>query len=190
MQPSSSWHPLQENTSFESLLDYCHFLQTRQVPQLKAARMYYIILYYFNLHNLGRTFFFMKQARRENIHLPESNFFVSSQKHFFWIKIFFINCSQVHSPTPRPPLPSPLHKGGMRFFKMALMGGGDRSSNPLFYEDPLYCLLWLLFQILSNPLFPSPPIPVTSTRHPKGSFCCPVSFAEWVITPHLMCCFT
>ena len=88
MQPSSSWHTSQENTRFGSLLDYCQFLQTRQVPQLKATRMYYIILYYFNLHNFGSSFFLMKQARRENIHIPESNFFVSSQKHFFELKYF------------------------------------------------------------------------------------------------------
>ena len=45
-----------------SLLDYCHFFQTRQVPQLKAARIHY---------NLESCFVFMKQARREDIHTLE-----------------------------------------------------------------------------------------------------------------------
>ena len=32
-----------------------------------------------------------------------------------------------------------------------------------------------------------PHVAVTSNSHPNCSFCCPVSLAEWVITPHVMC---
>ena len=66
-------------------LDYCHFLKTRQVPQLKATRMYYITLY---LHNLASSFFFMKRARREDIHMLESKFFISLQSTFFQLQYF------------------------------------------------------------------------------------------------------
>ena len=58
---------------------------------------------------------------------------------------------------------------------------------PYFMKIPLYCLP-LLFQILSTPL--PPYFPVTYNPHPNCSFCCPVSLAEWMIMPHLMCYFT
>ena len=54
---------------------------------------------------------------------------------------------------------------------------------PLFYEDLLYCL-FRLFQMLKKKF------PVTFNPHLHCSFCCHVSLAEWVITPHLMCYFT
>ena len=50
--------------------------------------MYYIMLYSFNLHNLGSSFFFMKQARKEDIHTFESKFFISSQRTFLNYNIF------------------------------------------------------------------------------------------------------
>ena len=56
--------------------------------QLKAARMHYIILYDFNLNNLESFFFFMKQARREDIHTLESKFSISSQRTFLIYDIF------------------------------------------------------------------------------------------------------
>ena len=46
-------------------------------------------------------------------------------------------------------------------------------------KTPLYCLA---------PFPPSlPHFPVTSQLFPNCSFCCPVSLAGWVTTPHLMC---
>ena len=66
------------------------FSKPTQVPELKAARMCYIILHYFNLHNLGSSFFFMKQE--EETYTPESKFFISSQITFlifFPIWVFF-----------------------------------------------------------------------------------------------------
>ena len=49
-------------------------------------------------------------------------------------------------------------------------------------KTPLYDPPPDLFQILFNP----PPFPVVSNPHLHWSFCCLVSLAEWVITPHLM----
>ena len=39
--------------------------------------------YSFNFHNLGSSFFFIKEARRKDIPTPESKFFISSQSTFF-----------------------------------------------------------------------------------------------------------
>ena len=50
---------------------------------LKAVRMYYTIPYSFNFHNLGSSFFFMKQAGRKDIHTLESKIFISWQSTFF-----------------------------------------------------------------------------------------------------------
>ena len=82
--------------------------------------------------------------------------------------------------------PFPLRKWGMRFFKNSCNGRdvnflkslyivGRVVLTPLFCEDSLYCLP-------PSPTSLSPPTP-----HPHYSFCCPVSLAEWEITPHLMC---
>ena len=103
-------------------------------------------------------------------------------------------------------------KGGKRFFKngsngrdgkfLLEMGGSQEWGGgvlslhswqgvitPLFYEEPLYCLPHPPF--FSN--FVHAPLPhflVTSNLHPTCSFYYPVSLAEWVIIPHLMCYFT
>ena len=118
----------------------------------------------------------------------------------------------VHSPKPPPPL---YKEGEMRFFKNGCNGGGgdgkfllemgDKSQEwgdgkflkslyivgrgvltPLFYED----LHILPIPPFSKVVQPSPKFPVTSNPHLHCSFCCHVSLAEWVITPHLMCYFT
>ena len=118
----------------------------------------------------------------------------------------------VHSPKPPPPL---YKEGEMRFFKNGCNGGGgdgkfllemgDKSQEwgdgkflkslyivgrgvltPLFYED----LHILPIPPFSKVVQPSPNFPVTSNTHLHCSFCCHVSLAEWVITPHLMCYFT
>ena len=53
--------------------------------------------------------------------------------------------------------------------------------------------LWRPLYIAYPPPFSNfvqPPLshfPATSDLHPNCSFCCPVSLAEWVIIPHLMC---
>ena len=110
-------------------------------------------------------------------------------------------------------------KNGEDFSKMALMGGwkiftrnggkpekrgwffngGDwkflvslhrwqTGSTPLFYEDPPILLTPSFFKFCPTP------VPhhflVTSNLHSKCSFCYPVSLAEWVIMPYLMCYFT
>ena len=66
----------------------------------------------------------------------------------------------------------------------------QRSANLLFYEDPPYIAYppATTFSNFDHPSSP-PPIP-TSNSYPHGLFCCPVSLAEWVITPHLMYYFT
>ena len=55
-----------------------------------------------------------------------------------------------------------FYNGRLEIVKVFLHGW-QRGANPLFYEDPLYCL-FMLFQILStpSPTSLSPPIP-TST---------------------------
>ena len=53
----------------------------------------------------------------------------------------------------------------------------------LFNEDPTI----LSIPPFSNSVHPFPNFPVTSNPHLHCSFCCHVSLAEWVITPHLMC---
>ena len=63
----------------------------------------------------------------------------------------------------------------------------QRNDYPISYEDPLYCLSFSFFQILSEIPFH---FLVTSNPHSHCSFHCPVSFVEWMITPHLMCYFT
>ena len=55
---------------------------------------------------------------------------------------------------------------------------------PLFYEDPLSPMLPTTpFSNFGLPL-PPPNLPVTSNLHSHCHFCCLVSLAEWVITPH------
>ena len=66
---------------------------------------------------------------------------------------------------------------------------GQRGANPLFYEDPLFCLPPPPFEILSTP--PALPLlPCHLQPPPHCFFCCPASLAEWVIMPHFMCYFT
>ena len=50
--------------------------------------MHYIILFDFNLYNLESFSFFMKQARREDIHTLESKFSILSQRTFLIYDIF------------------------------------------------------------------------------------------------------
>ena len=80
------------------------------------------------------------------------------------------------------------------FFPETLRGLPPKAANytsrvltTLFYEDPLYCTpLPHPFQMLATPIHS----PVTSKPHSHCSFCHPVSLAEWVIIPYLMCYFT
>ena len=60
-----------------SLLDYCNFLQTRQRSQLKAAKMYYIILYSFGFSNLAASFSWSKKADK-------------GRHRYMYLKVFFI----------------------------------------------------------------------------------------------------
>ena len=90
-----------------------------------------------------------------------------------------------------------IYKKWLRFFKNGCNWGGwgiftylqlslhswQRVLTPLFYEDyPLF------FKFCPNP--PLLPLPSHLQTYPHCSFCCPVSLAEFVITPHLMCYFT
>ena len=90
-----------------------------------------------------------------------------------------------------------IYKKWLRFFKNGCNWGGwgiftylqlslhswQRVLAPLFYEDyPLF------FKFCPNP--PLLPLPSHLQTYPHCSFCCPVSLAEFVITPHLMCYFT
>ena len=79
--------------------------------------------------------------------------------------------------------------GGWEICKVSLHSW-QRSANLLFYEDPPYIAYppATPFSNFDHPSSP-PPIP-TSNSYPHGLFCCPVSLAEWVITPHLMYYFT
>ena len=76
--------------------------------------------------------------------------------------------------------------GRWEFLKyLYIVGRGVLS--PLFYKDsPLYCLPPPVFKFCPTPSH----FPVISNPHSHWFFCCPVSLAEWVIMPHLMCYFT
>ena len=80
---------------------------------------------------------------------------------------------------------------------LASLHGQQRGDNLLFYEDPpILPNQYPFFKLFPPPPPPAPPLtththfPVISNLHPRCSFCCPVSLAEWVITLHLMCYFT
>ena len=60
----------------------------------------------------------------------------------------------------------------------------------LFYEDPTMLPIPSFSIVAHPPPSPTPNFLVTSNPHLYHSFCCHVSLAEWVITPHLMCYFT
>ena len=69
----------------------------------------------------------------------------------------------------------------MRWWEIVSLFTCKGVLSPLFHEPPTPTILPTpLFQVLSNPPPPNP----TNTH---CSFCCSVSLAEWVITPHLMC---
>ena len=67
------------------------------------------------------------------------------------------------------------------------MGGwkifGKGVLSPYFMKTPQDCLP----TPFSNFFQTLPHFPVTSNPHPHCTFCCPVSLAEWVIMPHLVC---
>ena len=71
--------------------------------------------------------------------------------------------------------------GGQEILKVSLHSW-QRGVNPV--------ILWRSPRILPTPIFqnlttPIPHFPVTSNPH--CSYCCRISLADWLITPHLMC---
>ena len=71
------------------------------------------------------------------------------------------------------------------FFKPLYMIGRGMLI-PFFMKKTLYYLASSLFpfsNFLQSP-HTHTHFPVASNLHPKCSFCCPVSLAEWVIMPH------
>ena len=92
-----------------------------------------------------------------------------------------------------------INRGGARNGGIGFIMAGDveylvslqswqRGSKPPFLLRPPYIAYPPPFPNFVQPPFPH--FPVTSNLHPNCSFCCSVSLAEWVITPHLMCYFT
>ena len=80
------------------------------------------------------------------------------------------------------------NEGNGKFLKhLHIVGKGVLT--PLFYEDPPILPTPLLFFKCCIPPSLQLHFPVTSNPHPHCSFCLLVSFAEWVITTHLMCHF-
>ena len=75
--------------------------------------------------------------------------------------------------------------GGNGKFLVYLYSWWRSNNPPILWRPPLYYLPLLPFQFLP-PLY----FLVTSNPHPHCSFCCPVSLAEWVIIPHLMCYYS
>ena len=137
----------------------------------------------------------MRWISKEDLRLEELALQLRHKDIWFHCKAFFkafpVSSMIMHSPTPDPHTIPPLfHKArGWDFSKMAVMGRDGkflREIEMAWSQEWIPLLPTPFFQILSNTSTSlSPPNP-----HPHCSFCCTISLAEWVITPHLMCYFT